>query len=155
MTIMAHLSRSVIRTQVAWPPFICNHCRLSIARSRDAVAYQRRWLRTRPNHPPRPILDTKVEDLRTAPIIAKSQDPERVTALVEDGHPTAPLSRTTSHTEPEILDQVQIDNEVLDLEDSHENLPGPEAEGYVPAVSWEGLKSFKPSEWDAQAQYKA
>ena len=29
-----------------------------------------------------------------------------------------------------------------------------ETEVYVPATTWDGLKSFKPSEWDAQAQYK-
>lgn len=158
---MAHLSRSVIAIQAAWHPFICNHCRLSIARGRDAVIHQRRGLRTRPNHPPRPatnanvVFDTRAEDGATAPAIENRQVLDGLTAPAEDGHPAAPSSRTTSYTEPENVDQVQIGNEVFDLEDVDESVPGFEAEGYVPAASWEGLKSFKPSEWDAQAQYKA
>ena len=153
---MAYLSQSVIAMQAVWRPFICNHCRRSIARGRDTVKYQRRGLRTRPNHPPRPttdadlVLDTKTEDGTNALALESRQVVNRL-----DGRPAAPSSRTTSYTEPENVDQVQIGNEVFDLEDVHENVPGFEAEGYVPAASWEGLKSFKPSEWDAQAQYKA
>ena len=158
---MAHLSRSVTAMQAVWRPFICNHCRRSIARGRDAVRYQRRGLRTRPNHPPRPatnadvVFDTETENGTNAPAIESRQVLDRLTPSAEDGHHAAPSSRTTSYTKPENVDQVQIGNEIFDLEDVDENGPGLEAEGYVPAASWEGLKSFKPSEWDAQAQYKA
>ena len=89
------------------------------------------------------------------PAIENQQVLDVMNAPTEDRHPAALSSRTTSYAEPENVDQVQIGNEVFDLEDVDENVPGLETEGYIPAASWEGLKSFKLSEWDAQAQYQA
>ena len=101
------------------------------------------------------VSDTSAEDGANPPTIENRQVLDPLTSSAEDGHPAAPSSRTTSPTEPEKLDQIQIGTEVYNLEDVDENVPGSEAEGYVPAASWEGLKSFKPSEWDARAQYEA
>lgn len=160
---MAHLSRSAMAIQAVWRPFICNQCRLSIARSRDPVKNQRRGLRTRANHTQTPatnarvVLDTRVEDGATTPVVENSRlSDQPLTASAEDGYPAAqPSPTTTSYTERTLVERAQNDDEELDLEDLEEDVPGSEAGEYIPAASWEGLKSFKPSEWDAQAQYQA
>ena len=141
-------------------PFICNHCRLRIARNHILVRSQRRGLRTRPNYQPRlvsdnnVILDGKPRDDVTGTDVKSSEVLYKPLGASSDEYFAQQITTTTSQGDPQVVDQVEDEGGDLDLGEPHEDGQSDESGNYAPATSWEGLKTFRPSEWDAIVQYE-
>ena len=149
-------------------PFVCFRCRFqSFKSSRDSLQTQRRTLRTR-SRVERPTstnqqasLESEWDDTDT-PSREERNSQHPLNNLV-DHENRSTGARPVAQQKAAILDQdgKQIAQEGEEDEDIEEEVEWEEddndiakTQGYIPATTWHGLKSLKPSDWDGQSQYE-
>ena len=175
MTSMSRVNvplRLVATPSTPIAPFVCFRCRIQIANtSRDALHSQRRTLRTRlreqsallrsPQTSPKRQLDgvdKQTPENRSTQYSPNGQssvgDEDRAT----DARPIAKRKAAVLDQDDKLIaqdDEEKEDNEEVDEEEyDEEDNDVEQTTDYVPATTWHGLKTLKPSEWDGQARYE-
>lgn len=130
-------------------PYICRQCQ---ARARQDLPYnQQRTIRNRarlrgnaPLLSSKPLVNLTTSSRKIPPVEAQGKSP----GLQTQGHEAGP------EIEAQVTDPYYADTTTSHGDSYFEHQEETHTTEYKPATTWHGLRSLKPSEWDAIAPYQ-